>query len=195
MGNQPSAIQFQPAIQSRKEQMEAANHYRYLAAEEAKFIQESEQEAGSARTSGHTAAAEDLEKQADIHRVRMHEHNQAAAKAIFYANNPSRDSHVLLLHGLSTNEAIPLVRNHIARLYNIDSIKHIVILTGLEQIPHDVIQSFWPAAERAMREFDVDIQYNKPSDGVIYIKFGDSNGGDPSDNLLEEDFLRTDIPT
>jgi hypothetical protein len=56
MGNQPSAIQFQPAIQSRKEQMEAANHYRYLAAEEAKFIQESEQEAGSARTSGHTAA-------------------------------------------------------------------------------------------------------------------------------------------
>jgi hypothetical protein len=124
----------------------------------------------------------------------MHEHNQAAAKAIFYANNPSRDSHVLLLHGLSTNEAIPLVRNHIARLYNIDSIKHIVILTGLEQIPQDVIQSFWPAAERAMREFDVDIQYNKPSDGVIYIKFGDSNGGDPSDNLLEEDFLRTDIP-
>lgn len=56
MGNQPSAIQFQPAIDSRNEQMEAANHSRYLAAEEAKFIRESEVEAESARASGHIAA-------------------------------------------------------------------------------------------------------------------------------------------
>lgn len=120
----------------------------------------------------------------------MHEHNQHAAQTIFLANNPSRDSHVLLLHGLSTNEAIPLVRNHLARLYNIDSIKHIVILTGLEKLTQDIIDSFWPAAERAMQEFDVDIQCNKPSDGVIYIRFGDDN----SESLLSDDFLQTDIP-
>ncbi|GAB5591153.1 Trimeric GatFAB AmidoTransferase(AdT) complex subunit [Umbelopsis nana] len=190
MGNQPSAIQFQPAIDARNDKLAEASHSRYLAQEEAKFIRESEQEAESARASGHISAAEDLDRQADIHRVRMHEHNQHAAQTIFLANNPSRESHVLLLHGLSTNEAIPLVRNHLARLYNIDSIKHIVILTGLEKLTQDIIDSFWPAAERAMQEFDVDIQCNKPSDGVIYIRFGDDN----SESLLADDFLQTDIP-
>ncbi|KAM3582879.1 hypothetical protein VKS41_004641 [Umbelopsis sp. WA50703] len=194
MGNQPSAIQFQPAIDARNDKLDDARHLRYLAAEESKFIRESEQEAETARVQGHIAAAEEIEKQADIHRLRMHEHNQAAAKAIFLANNPSRESHVLLIHGLTSNEAIPLVRDHLARLYNIDSIKHIVILTGLDIIPQDVIDSFWAAAERAMRDFDVEIQCNKPSDGVIYIRFGDSNGGDNSDNLLSQDFLQSDVP-
>lgn len=53
MGNQPSAIQFQPAIDARNDKLADASHSRYLASEEAKFIRESEQEVESARVSGH----------------------------------------------------------------------------------------------------------------------------------------------
>lgn len=56
MGNQPSAIQFQPAIAARNDKLEDATHLRYLATEESKFIRESEQEAETARLQGHTAA-------------------------------------------------------------------------------------------------------------------------------------------
>lgn len=56
MGNQPSAIQFQPAIDARNDKLAEASHSRYLAQEEAKFIRESEQEAESARASGHISA-------------------------------------------------------------------------------------------------------------------------------------------
>jgi hypothetical protein len=56
MGNQPSAIQFQPAIDARNDKLDDARHLRYLATEESKFIRESEQEAETARVQGHIAA-------------------------------------------------------------------------------------------------------------------------------------------